>query len=584
MHATNDIHSDRNKDMPTLDFKGKQHIYAHHLTVPHCPLVIDAGKSLNMADSDDNLIIHGDNLHALKALLPRYAGKIKCIYIDPPYNRGNEGWVYNDNVNSPVMKKWLEENRQVDDEDLERHDKWLCMIWPRLHLLKQLLAQDGVIFVSIDDHEQHHLQLIMDEIFGEHNFIASFVWEGTAKNDARFVSTGHDYIKAYAADFAQMKLNGKKWRLMKEGLDDIYNRVADLKREHGEDYEAVSDGLQAWYRTLPKNHKSWRHKHYNWVDERGVYFAGDISWPGGGGPTYEVLHPSTHLPVTVPARGWVYAKREDMDKAIEDNRIHFAEDEAGVPNLKRYLHETDQQVLTSVLYQDRRAAHQNLAKILGPYKFQHPKDDRVLARLLEAITSGEDIVLDSFAGSGTTAHAVLALNKTDGGNRKFILVECEDYADSVTAERVRRIISGVPEASEESLREGLGGSFTYCTLGDPIDVEGMLTGKSLPEYAELAAYLLNTASGLSVQKELKPQNEDGLFFSHGDTDYYLLYRPEIKWLRSNEAILNEHQARQIHDTGRSAVVFAVDKFMGQRFLADMGITFCQIPYELHRLE
>ena len=176
----------------------------------------------------------------------------------------------------------------------------------------------------------------------------------------------------------------------------------------------------------------------------------------------------------------------------------------------------------------------------------------------------------------------MALNKEDGGNRKFILVECEDYADSITAERVRRVINGVPGAKDAALKEGLGGSFTYCTLGDPIDVEGMLTGEALPGYSELAAYLLHTASGLSLNGELQAQNDDGLFYSNGDTDYYLLYRPDLDWLRSNEAILNAEQAQRIHDVGRKAVVFASDKYMGQRFLGDLGITFCQIPYELHR--
>ena len=194
----------------------------------------------------------------------------------------------------------------------------------------------------------------------------------------------------------------------------------------------------------------------------------------------------------------------------------------------------------------------------------------------------DDLILDSFAGSGTTAQAVLALNKEDGGNRKFILVECEDYADSITAERVRRVINGVPGAKDAALKEGLGGSFTYCTLGDPIDVEGMLTGEALPGYSELASYLLHTASGLSLNGELQAQNDDGLFYSNGDTDYYLLYRPDLDWLRSNEAILNAEQAQRIHDVGRKAVVFASDKYMGQRFLSDMGIIFCQIPYELHR--
>ena len=569
--------------MPTLEFKGKQHIYAHHLTVPYRPLVPDPDRSLNPAGADDNLIIHGDNLHALKALLPRFAGRVKCIYIDPPYNTGNEGWIYNDNVNSPLMREWIKSNGPVDGEDLERHDKWLCMMWPRLHLLKELLSDDGVIFVSIDDNEQHHLRMLMDEIFGEANFIGSFVWEGTAKNDARFISTGHDYVEAYASDFAQMKINTKRWRVMKEGIDAIYERVKSLREEQGDDFLAVSQGLQEWYKSLGRNHKSWQHRHYSWVDDRGVYFPGDISWPGGGGPRYEVLHPDTGRAVTVPARGWVFPRQETMEEAIKSNRVHFAANENGVPNLKRYLHETDQQVLTSVFYQDRRAAHQNLSRILDSGVFQHPKDDRIIARLLEVVTSDHDIILDSFAGSGTTAQAVLALNKEDGGNRKFILVECEDYADTITAERVRRVINGVSGAMDPALKEGLGGSFTYSTLGDPIDVEGMLTGQALPDYAELAAYLLNTATGLSANAALQAQNDDGLFYSNGDTDYYLLYRPDIEWLRSNEAILNEDQARRIHEKGRQAIVFASDKFMSQRFLNDLGMTFCQIPYEIHRL-
>ena len=193
------------------------------------------------------------------------------------------------------------------------------------------------------------------------------------------------------------------------------------------------------------------------------------------------------------------------------------------------------------------------------------------------------VVLDSFAGSGTTAHAVLALNKEDGGNRKFILVECEDYADTITSERVRRVIKGIPGARDKALQEGLAGSFTYCTLGEPFDIDRMLTGESLPSYGDLASYLLNNAAaGLPVSQELAPLNEDGLFYSTPDQDYYLLYHPDLAWLRGNEGILKEERARRIREVGRKAVVFGVDKFMGQKFLTDMGIIFCQIPYELHR--
>ena len=217
----------------------------------------------------------------------------------------------------------------------------------------------------------------------------------------------------------------------------------------------------------------------------------------------------------------------------------------------------------------------------GATPFEYPKPVSLISHILQMATAPGDLVLDSFAGSGTTAHAVLALNKEDGGNRKFILVECEDYADTITAERVRRVINGVPGARDKSLQAGLGGSFTYCTLGDPIDVEGMLTGAALPEYSALAAYLLHTATGLSASGELHRQNDDGLFYSSDTLAYYLLYRPDLKWLRSNAAIFNEAQANRIAAAGKPAVVFAADKFIGQRFLTDRRITFCQIPYELH---
>ena len=219
--------------------------------------------------------------------------------------------------------------------------------------------------------------------------------------------------------------------------------------------------------------------------------------------------------------------------------------------------------------------------------FSTPKPTDLIKKMVRVSTTVDDFVLDSFAGSGTTAHAVLALNNEDGGNRKFILVECEDYADSITAERVRRVIRGVPSAQGTSLKEGLGGSFTYCTLGPPIDVEGLLTGAALPDYGTLAAYLLHTATGISSGVlGLMPQNEDGLFYSGDHTDYYLLYEPDIEWLRSSEGVLNEGRVERIGElnaaTGRSAVVFGVVKYMSQRDLTRQRITFCQLPYELHR--
>ena len=219
--------------------------------------------------------------------------------------------------------------------------------------------------------------------------------------------------------------------------------------------------------------------------------------------------------------------------------------------------------------------------------FPQPKPVKLVRFLLEILRSKDAIVLDSFAGSGTTAHAVLDMNKQDGGNRKFILVECEDYADTVTAERVRRVINGVPEASDESLRKGLGGSFTYCELGPPIETEGMLTGNGLPSYPALAAYLLHTASGISAgAAALERLNDDGLFHTSGSTDYHLLYEPDLDWLSGNQGILNEERAKRISAanrvSGRKAIVFGPGKYIGQRDLTPMGITFCQLPYDMHR--
>ena len=218
--------------------------------------------------------------------------------------------------------------------------------------------------------------------------------------------------------------------------------------------------------------------------------------------------------------------------------------------------------------------------------FVTPKPSGLVERILRIATNPDSIVLDSFAGSGTTAHAVLALNKEDGGNRRFIMVECEEYADTITAERVRRVINGVPDARDKSLREGLGGSFTYCTLGDPVELEAMLTGDALPSYSALAAYLLHTASGISAGRaSLEPQNDDGLFYTNGDTDYYLLYNPDVDWLSGNEGMLNEARAKSIsaasRGQGRKAIVFGPGKYMGQRDLTSMGITFCQLPYQMH---
>ena len=545
--------------MPTLEFKGKQHIYAHHLTVPYRCLLPDKGRSVDPAGVDDNLIIHGDNLEALKALLPRYAGRVKCIYIDPPYNTGNEGWVYNDRVNSPLMRAWLKDNGPVDGEDLERHDKWLCMMWPRLHLLKELLAEDGAIFISIDDNEQHHLRIMMDEILSAENFVSNIIWQKkyAPANDAKWLSDDHDFLLVYAKEKV-------RWRPKK----------LERTSEQDKSYKNLDNDLRGPWKT--SDYTSNKSK-----DERpNLYFP--IENPNTG----KTIWPNE-------SAVWRYTQEQHLRNVSEDRIWWGKSGKNDVPAYKRFLSEVGG-VVPRTVWSFREVGHNQTAKreIMGVFAdasdvFQTPKPTGLIERILRIATDKDSIILDSFAGSGTTAHAVLALNKGDGGNRKFILVECEDYADGITAERVRRVIQGVPTAKDAALREGLGGSFTYCTLGEPLDAEAMLTGEALPDRPALSAWLLHTASGISAgSSDLAPQNGDGLFYASGTTDYYLLYESDMDWLRSNEAILNEERAKRIEaaskERGRKAVVFGPGKYIGQRDLTRMGITFCQLPYELHR--
>ena len=539
--------------MPTLDFKGKQHIYAYHLTIPYRPLEPDEDRSCNPTGTDDNLIIHGDNLHALKALLPRYANRIKCIYIDPPYNTGNEGWCYNDNVNSPLMQQWLTENSPVDNEDLEKHDKWLCMMWPRLHLLKELLADDGVIFISIDDNEVHRLRMLMDEIFEENNFVECFIWKkkGGAGNTEKLVGDIVEYILMYARDTTQLSTNRR-----------IIEPTSYLHRDEEGSYK-----LESLLKT-----------------DEGMYKRDTMKFPVPVPDTDETVRPPE-------GKRWTVGEITMMD-LLQAQRLHFTFSENGwAIKKKKYFDEADPETgvyLNLLLEQGSLKVAKNEMASLGFAReaFSTPKPLVLVKQLLRVICKPDDIILDSFAGSGTTAHAVLALNKEDSGNRKFILVECEDYADTITAERVRRVINGVPNARDAALREGLGGSFTYCTLGEPISVEAMLTGEVLPSYSTLAANLLYTATGTSVGPgALTPKNDDGLFHSDDKNDYYLLYEPNLEYLRSNAAILNLERAERIrdasHKNGKKAIVYAAGNYIGQRELTRMGITFCQLPDALH---
>jgi len=537
--------------MPTLHFKGKTFVQNHHLAVPYCQLVPDKKKSLtDKVSLHDNLIIHGDNLKALKALLPLYAGKIKCIYIDPPYNTGNENWVYNDNVNSPMMKEWL--GKVVDKEDLTRHDKWLCMMMPRLKLLRELLSEDGVIFISIDDNEQHTLRMLLDDIFNENNFISNIIWQKifSPKNTAKYFSQDHDFIIGYAKNI------------------DIW--IPNL-------LERTKESLKRY--DNPDN------------DERGQWSSSDLTarnYYSLG--TYEVKSPSGKN--FKPSIGTYWrVSPENFKKLDNEKRIWWGPSGNSMPRLKRFLSEVKSGVVPQTLWFYKDVGHtqdakKELVSILDFEKsedvFNTVKPSTLINKILKISSDTDSIILDSFAGSGTTAHAVLTLNKEDSGNRKFILVECEDYADKITAERVRRVIKGVKGAKDENLKEGLGGTFSYFELGDPIEMESILKGKSLPSYEELARYVFYTATGEEFDPS-KIKESKNYIGSTKDYEVFLFYKPDIEYLKSTALTLDRAESLGPFKTKRR-LVFAPAKYLDNDTLMEMRIDFCQLPFEIYRLK
>jgi len=419
--------------MPTLHWIGKEAVVKHHKDVPY--RLLERVPELDCGVSDSgNLIVQGDNLHALKALLPRFAGQVKCIYIDPPYNTGNEGWVYNDNVNSPEIRKWFEEHKVVgkEGETLDRHDRWLCMMYPRLLLLREFLRDDGSIWVSIDDNEQANLKLLMDEIFGQGNFINNIIWQKkySPQNDAKHLSDNHDFLVCYAKNKSIWKPN-----------------------------------------LLPRTDK--QDKAYKNPDNdlRGVWKAGDLSVKTYNKSTdYSITTPSGRIVTPPESRCWA-VNQERFAELLANNRIWFGKEGNNVPSLKRFLTDVKDGITALTVWSYEEVGHNQIGKqeLKNIFSdsisiFDTPKPTRLIERVLQLATNKDSIILDSFAGSGTTAHAVLNLNKQDGGNRQFILVEMDEHiASNVAAERVRRVSNGYTNAKGEPV-EGLGGGFQFFRL------------------------------------------------------------------------------------------------------------------------
>ena len=421
-------------------------------------------------DNTENLYIEGDNLEVLKLLHETYLGKIKMIYIDPPYNTGND-FVYEDDF-AISMSEYLSNSGQYDEvgnqlvQNTESngrfHTDWLNMLYPRLKIAKNLLTDDGTIFISIDENEVNTLKDICDEIFGRSNFVAELIWAAGRKNDSKYISVSHEYILCYFRNSDYIKENKIIWRERKQGLDDIYAEYENLKKIYGTDYEQMTKEMKLWYKNLPDGHPAKDHSHYNRVDGKGVYFPDNISWPGGGGPKYEVLHPVTYKPVKVPSRGWL-TNEKTMKEWIEQGRVEFGKDENGVPTLKSYLKDREYTVPYSVFYKDGRAASKRLATLMGDKVFENPKDEEIIERLIEFCgVSDGDYILDFFSGSGTTAHASFLANIMQQKNRHFILVQIpEEISEkNATSEKSKKVVK-----SAINLCDNLGVAHTICEIG-----------------------------------------------------------------------------------------------------------------------
>ena len=595
--------------MTELTFKGKEFVYNHHLAVPFRPLVMDAEKSIGEPSLDGNLIIHGDNLHALKALLPLYAGKVDCIFIDPPYNTGNEGWCYNDNVNAPMIRDWLDSN-PVGIEDGLRHDKWCAMMWPRLRILHDLLADDGSFWMTIDDNEAQRARSLLDEIFGENAFVACIAWQArySVSSDAA-VSNSHNYIIVYSKQ-------PETWAKIRNQLpkDETQQRR----------YSNPDNDPKGPWRSIP----------WDAAEERDESLS------------YKIITPKGSIRFPPKRRHWS-GTIDKWNEKVEAGLTYFGQDGDGVPAYKKYLRDAGF-IVPINWWPHRNSGHtdeakKELTRFGLEVPFETPKPVRLLSKILTIATHEHSIVLDSFAGSGTTAHSVLEANLHDGGSRRFILVEMESYADRLTAERIRRVIRGykfsgtkrkelmreritwsklknfhkladeikaieelhgdkydkirkqvkegeliVTGEKEVSKRtEGLSGFFTYCTLDAPVKLDKLLSGEALPPWEGLGAALFHMATNRA--SDSADFREKEYYVGEADGQHvWLVYKPDLDWLKSPDAALTLTLAKVFAatDPEKQHLVFAPSRFVSQKMLTEQNIPvqFAPLPFALYRID
>jgi len=517
--------------MPTLNWIGKEAVVNHDKEVPF--KLLKKVKSISVGNSQ-NLIIKGDNLEALKALMPYYTGKIKFVYIDPPYNTGNEQWVYNDKVNSPKIKKWLGKVVGGESQDLCRHDKWLCMMYPRLKLIKDLMSDDSVIFVSIDDNEQEHLKILLGEIFGQNNFITQITREAIkGGSQSKFIRNTHDYIFVYAKNIDLIKFSG----IEQEGV------ILNLKDEKGP--YAIGRELNKWGAGSRRE------------DAPGMYFP--VSGPNG-----EEVYPIRND----GSEGRWRLGKKNMVKKVKEGNVIFKKRKDGTYIVYEKIRDNSPKIKQFIsIFKDNyinAKGSERLKKLFNTQRaiFDYSKPvELILDLMIMANLDKDSIILDSFAGSGTTGNAVMELNRGDKGNRKFILIEMEDdVAKKITAERIKRAIK------QEGYKEG----FEYCELDKPLfNEEGQI--EETCNFNQFATYIYFTETQTNIDKKQISGNFIG---EYSETDYYLIYKEKLK------NVLNKSFLNKIKKNKNKKVIYADKCLIDEDILKEYNIQFKQIPYEV----
>jgi len=493
-------------------------------------------------DSTENVYIEGDNLEVLKLLQKGYHGCIKMIYIDPPYNTGKD-FVYKDNYKDNLENylKQIGEDRSLStkalsDSDGRFHSKWLNMMYPRLKLARNLLSEDGVIFISIDDSEVDNLRKICDEIFGSTNFMACLVYDKNRKNDAKFISVGHEYMLAYFKDLAYYKENGLVFRESKEGVDLVRDEFNRLRKLYNDDWGKVNKGLKELYSSWPDDDEKKPLARFTKVDEKGPYRDdGNISWPGGGGPKYTVLHPVTKKPCKCPDAGWRFPTPKRMKEQIDQGRVVFGEDETTLPRIRRNLFEYDKQVMRSVRFSYAQTATQEFNKIFdGKRVFENPKSVTDIKDIIQYIIPAyeSDIILDFFSGSATTAHAVMQLNAETQGKRQYILVQLPEATGEKSVAR-KQGFKNLCEIGKERIRRA--GKIIKET--SPLTTQDLDTG--------FRVYKLDSSNVMawdSNPDHLEDALQQSLFNIKTErSDYDLLYELIMKLGLSLTSKITEHE-------------------------------------------